>query len=252
MLEEFRKFALRGNVVDLAIGVIIGAAFGAIVQSVVGDILMPIIGAATGGLDFSNYFIGLSSKVTAAALVDAKKQGAVLAWGNFLTIVINFLIIASVLFLVIRALAKLQKTEAAKSALPPKPSRTKVAPSPQTPGREAKMNCTGPSASSTRRVSDCAPAGAQAEPLFRFRSQLNGYARHGIPSAAPLQTYRDYTAAEVEPSRPSCYWPGAAPTCRCAGARRLEATIAGVALPRVIFPHPDHCIPHTTGCACGR
>src|SRR5258708_27775472 len=87
MLEDFKKFALRGNVVDLAVGVIIGAAFGAIVSSLVGDIIMPIIGAITGGLDFSNYFVSLSLKVTAPALADAKKQGAVLAWGNFLTIV---------------------------------------------------------------------------------------------------------------------------------------------------------------------
>jgi large conductance mechanosensitive channel len=123
MLEDFKKFALRGNVVDLAVGVIIGAAFGAIVNSLVGDIIMPIIGAITGGLDFSNYFVGLSSKVTATALADAKKQGAVLAWGNFITILINFFIIASVLFLVIRALAKLQRREAAKSAEPLKPSR---------------------------------------------------------------------------------------------------------------------------------
>jgi large conductance mechanosensitive channel len=123
MLEDFKTFALRGNVVDLAVGVIIGAAFGAIVNSLVGDIIMPVIGAIAGGLDFSNYFIGLSSKVTAATLADAKKQGAVLAWGNFLTVVINFLIIASVLFLVIRALAKLQKTQAVKAAEPPKPSR---------------------------------------------------------------------------------------------------------------------------------
>ncbi len=100
MLEEFKKFAMRGNVVDLAVGVIIGAAFGAIVNSLVGDIIMPLIGAATGGLDFSNYFIPLSSKVTAASLADAKKQGAVFAWGSFLTILINFLIIAWVLFLV--------------------------------------------------------------------------------------------------------------------------------------------------------
>jgi large conductance mechanosensitive channel len=123
MIEDFKKFALRGNVVDLAVGVIIGAAFGAIVNSLVGDIIMPIIGAITGGLDFSNYFVGLSSKVTAETLADAKKQGAVLAWGNFLTIVLNFLIIASVLFLVIRGLTRLQKAEAAKPAEPPKPSR---------------------------------------------------------------------------------------------------------------------------------
>src|SRR4051812_2459261 len=86
MLEEFKKFALRGNVIDLAIGVIIGAAFGNIIQSLVGDILMPVVGAISGGLDFSNYFLPLSSKVTADSLVEAKKQGAVLAWGNFLTI----------------------------------------------------------------------------------------------------------------------------------------------------------------------
>src|SRR5208282_1601022 len=111
MLEEFKKFAMRGNVVDLAVGVIIGAAFGGIVNSLVSDIIMPIIGAVTGGLDFSNYFIPLTSKVTATALVDAKKQGAVLAWGNFLTIALNFLIIAFVLFLCIKAINKLKAQE---------------------------------------------------------------------------------------------------------------------------------------------
>ncbi len=116
MLEDFKKFALRGNVVDLAVGVIIGVAFGAIVSSLVADIIMPIIGAATGGFDFSNYFIKLSSKVTADSLVEAKKQGAVLAWGNFITIVINFMIIAFVLFLVIRAMSRLQKKEEAAPA----------------------------------------------------------------------------------------------------------------------------------------
>jgi len=123
MVEDFKKFAMRGNVIDLAVGVIIGAAFGAIVSSLVADIIMPIVGAVTGGLDFSNYFVRLSPKVTADSLAEAKKQGAVLAWGNFLTIVINFLIIAFVLFLAIRALAKLQKSEAAKPAEPPKLSR---------------------------------------------------------------------------------------------------------------------------------
>ena len=115
MLEDFKKFALRGNVVDLAIGVIIGAAFGAIVNSLVADVIMPIIGAATGGLDFSNYFIPLSSKVTAATLVEAKKQGAVLAWGNFITLVINFVIIAWVLFMVIRAMGRMMRKEAEKA-----------------------------------------------------------------------------------------------------------------------------------------
>ncbi|HXZ45566.1 MAG TPA: large conductance mechanosensitive channel protein MscL [Pseudolabrys sp.] len=115
MLEEFKKFALRGNVVDLAIGVIIGAAFSAIVNSMVGDLIMPVIGAITGGIDFSNYFLPLSSKVTVTTLAEAKKQGAVLAWGNFLTITLNFLIIAFVLFLVVRGLNRLMQKEAEKA-----------------------------------------------------------------------------------------------------------------------------------------
>ena len=124
MLEDFKKFVMRGNVVDLAIGVVIGAAFGAIVSSLVADVIMPVIGAITGGLDFSNYFVRLSSKVTANSLVEAKKQGAVLAWGNFLTIVINFLIIAFVLFLVIKAITRIQKQQAKQeAAAPPPPSK---------------------------------------------------------------------------------------------------------------------------------
>ena len=124
MLEEFKKFAMRGNVVDLAVGVIIGAAFGAIVNSLVNDIVMPLIGAITGGLDFSNYFIPLSSKVTANSLVEAKKQGAVLAWGNFLTIALNFLIIAWVLFLCIKGINRLKAAEPAPApAAPPRRPR---------------------------------------------------------------------------------------------------------------------------------
>ena len=122
MLTEFREFAMKGNVVDLAVGVIIGAAFGAIVTSLVGDIIMPIIGAATGGLDFSNYFAPLSKAVTATNLADAKKQGAVLAYGSFLTLTINFIIIAFVLFLVIRAMNTVKRKEETKPAEPPKPS----------------------------------------------------------------------------------------------------------------------------------
>ena len=121
MLEEFKKFAMRGNVVDLAVAVIIGAAFGAIVNSLVGDIIMPIIGSVTGGLDFSNYFIPLSSKVTASALADAKKQGAVLAWGNFLTLAINFVIIAFALFLAVKGINTLKKSE--PPLAPPGPSK---------------------------------------------------------------------------------------------------------------------------------
>ncbi|QIO37270.2 large conductance mechanosensitive channel protein MscL [Bradyrhizobium sp. 1(2017)] len=126
MLKEFREFAMKGNVVDLAVGVIIGAAFGAIVTSLVGDIIMPIIGAATGGLDFSNYFAPLSKAVTATNLADAKKQGAVLAYGSFLTLTINFIIIAFVLFLVIRAMNTLKRKEETKPAEPAKPSEEVV------------------------------------------------------------------------------------------------------------------------------
>jgi large conductance mechanosensitive channel len=125
MFEEFKKFALRGNVVDLAVGVIIGAAFGAIVTSLVSDIIMPIIGAITGGLDFSNYYLPLSSKVQAGlAYVDAKKAGAVLGYGNFITVAINFIIIAFVLFLVIRGINRLttrNKQPATPAAPPPAP-----------------------------------------------------------------------------------------------------------------------------------
>ena len=122
MLKGFRDFILRGNVVDLAVAVIIGAAFGAIVTSLVGDIIMPIIGSITGGLDFSNYFTGLSKAVTATNLADAKKQGAVLAWGSFLTLTINFIIIAFVLFLIIRFMNQLKRKDEAAPA-PVKPSR---------------------------------------------------------------------------------------------------------------------------------
>jgi large conductance mechanosensitive channel len=121
MLKEFREFAMKGNVVDLAVGVIIGAAFGGIVTSLVGDIIMPVIGAVTGGLDFSNYFTPLSKAVTAGNLADAKKQGAVLAWGNFLTLTLNFIIIAFVLFMVIRFMNKLKRND--EAAPPPKPTR---------------------------------------------------------------------------------------------------------------------------------
>src|ERR1700730_16076774 len=99
MFEEFKKFALRGNVVDLAVGVIIGVAFGAIVTSLVNDIIMPLVGAAIGGLEFSHYYIPLASKVTANNLADAKTQGAVLTYGSLLALTLNFLIVAFVLFI---------------------------------------------------------------------------------------------------------------------------------------------------------
>jgi large conductance mechanosensitive channel len=124
MIKEFKEFALRGNVVDLAIGVIIGVAFNAIVQSVVADLFMPVVGAVTGGLDFSNYFIALSGNVTADSLEEARKEGAVLAWGNFVTVAINFLIVAWVLFLVVKLINRLKRQEAAKE--PPAPPKQEV------------------------------------------------------------------------------------------------------------------------------
>ncbi len=121
MWNEFRQFALRGNVVDLAIGIIIGAAFSKIVDSLVGDIFMPVIGAATGGLDFSNYITPLSGSVTATALVEAKNQGAVLAWGSFITVAINFIIIAWILFLLVKGMNRLRRSEDAKTGTADKP-----------------------------------------------------------------------------------------------------------------------------------
>jgi large conductance mechanosensitive channel len=126
MLKKFQDFAVKGNAFDLAVGVIIGAAFGGIVTSLVGDIFMPIVGAITGGLDFSNYFIPLSSKVTADSLVEAKKQGAVLAYGNFLTIAINFAIVAWVLFLLVNAIQRVRQKEEAKPAAPVEPPRQEI------------------------------------------------------------------------------------------------------------------------------
>lgn len=112
MFQEFKQFALRGNVVELAIAVVLGVAFGAIVASLVADIIMPIIGAIFGGLDFSNYYLPLSSKVQSGlAYADAKKQGAVLGYGQFLTMAVNFAVIALVLFLIIRAMNRLNKVD---------------------------------------------------------------------------------------------------------------------------------------------
>jgi len=119
MLKKFQDFAIKGNAFDLAVGVVIGAAFGQIVASLVGDIFMPVIGAVTGGLDFTNYFVGLSSKVTADTLAEAKKQGAVLAWGAFATIVINFVIVAGVMFMLVNSIQKLRQKEANEPAAAP-------------------------------------------------------------------------------------------------------------------------------------
>jgi large conductance mechanosensitive channel len=124
MLQEFKKFAMRGNVVDLAIGVIIGAAFSKIIDSLVGDIIMPIVGRIAGGLDFTNYFIGLTPAASQAATYDAaKKAGATLGYGTFLTVTVNFLIIAWVLFMVIKGMNRVIKQE--ESAPPPPAPPTK-------------------------------------------------------------------------------------------------------------------------------
>ncbi|KQQ58915.1 MULTISPECIES: large conductance mechanosensitive channel protein MscL [Rhizobium/Agrobacterium group] len=125
MLNEFKTFIARGNVMDLAVGVIIGAAFSKIVDSVVNDLIMPIVGAVFGGFDFANYFLPLSSKVTATSLAAAREQGAVFAYGNFLTVVINFLILAWIIFLMVKGVNKLrssverQKVEEKKAPAPP-------------------------------------------------------------------------------------------------------------------------------------
>ena len=125
MLNEFKTFIARGNVMDLAVGVIIGAAFSKIVDSVVNDLIMPLVGAIFGGFDFSNYFIPLSSSVTATSLAAAREQGAVIAYGNFITIVINFLILAWIIFLMVKGVNKIRasverdKVEEKKAPAPP-------------------------------------------------------------------------------------------------------------------------------------
>jgi large conductance mechanosensitive channel len=106
--SEFKEFALKGNVMDLAVGVIIGGAFGKIVDSVVGDLIMPIVGKIFGGLDFSNYFIPLAGQTT-TVLADAKKAGAVFAYGNFITIAINFIILAFIIFMMVKQMNRMKR-----------------------------------------------------------------------------------------------------------------------------------------------
>jgi large conductance mechanosensitive channel len=119
MWKEFKEFAVKGNAIDLAVGVIIGAAFGKVITSIVEDLLMPPIGRAIGNLDFSNLYIPLSDKVAPGlSLADAKKAGPVFAYGDFITIVINFLIVAFCIFLVVKGINKLKK---------PAPAATPVA-----------------------------------------------------------------------------------------------------------------------------
>ncbi|MEC9343348.1 MAG: large conductance mechanosensitive channel protein MscL [Pseudomonadota bacterium] len=121
MLKEFKAFIMRGNVMDLAVGVIIGAAFSAIVSSLTDDVIMPVIGLLVGGLDFSNYFVGLSGDVTANTLEEAREQGAVLAYGSFISAVVKFLIIGWAIFIMVKAINRI---------MPPAPPPPKPGPTP--------------------------------------------------------------------------------------------------------------------------
>lgn len=122
MLKEFKEFALKGNVVDMAVGVIIGGAFGKIVDSLIGDVMMPIIGKVIGTVDFSNLFVNLTDEKTYGTLADAKKAGAnLLAYGNFVTIVVNFLILAFVIFMMVKQMNRLKREEPAPPPPPPPP-----------------------------------------------------------------------------------------------------------------------------------
>lgn len=109
MLQEFKEFALKGNVMDLAVGVIIGGAFGKIVDSVVSDLIMPVVSKIFGGLDFSNYYIALAGQAAGLPLAEAKKAGAVLAYGNFITIALNFVILAFIIFMMVKQMNRLRK-----------------------------------------------------------------------------------------------------------------------------------------------
>ena len=119
--SEFKEFALKGNVMDLAVGVIIGGAFGKIVDSIVGDLIMPIVGKIFGGLDFANYFIPLAGQ-TATTLVEAKKAGAVFAYGSFLTVAINFIILAFIIFIMVKQVNRLKREAPPAPPAPPPPT----------------------------------------------------------------------------------------------------------------------------------
>lgn len=118
MMQEFRAFAIKGNVIDLAVGVIIGSAFAKIVDSLVQDLIMPVAGKLLGGLDFTNYYLPLNNQGTHLALAEAKKAGAVFAYGSFITILLNFAILAFIIFQMVRALNKAKKSEPAPASEP--------------------------------------------------------------------------------------------------------------------------------------
>lgn len=122
MMQEFREFAVKGNAIDLAVGVIIGGAFGKIVDSIVGDLVMPIIAKLFGGLDFSNHYIALAGQAAGLSLEEAKKAGAVFAYGNFITILVNFVILAFIIFMIVKQMNRLRKEEAAPAPAEPAPT----------------------------------------------------------------------------------------------------------------------------------
>lgn len=119
--SEFKEFATKGNVVDLAVGVIIGGAFGKIVDSLVGDLIMPIVGKILGGLDFSNYFLPLAGQ-TATTLAEAKKTGAVFAYGSFITVSVNFVILAFIIFIMVKQINRLKANTPPPPPAPPAPT----------------------------------------------------------------------------------------------------------------------------------
>ena len=118
MMQEFKEFAVKGNAIDLAVGVIVGAAFGKIVDSIVSDLIMPLVGKATGGLDFSNYYFALAGQAAGLTLEEAKKGGAVFAYGNFITILVNFIILAFIIFMMVKQINRLKKEAPAAPAEP--------------------------------------------------------------------------------------------------------------------------------------
>ncbi len=119
MMQEFREFAVKGNAIDLAVGVIIGGAFGKIVDSIVGDLIMPVVGKLFGGLDFSSYYIPLAGQSTGMALEEAKKAGAVFAYGNFITILVNFILLAFIIFIMVKQINRLKKEAPAEPEATP-------------------------------------------------------------------------------------------------------------------------------------
>ena len=123
-IGEFKTFAIKGNVVDLAVGVIIGGAFGKIVDSVVGDLIMPLVSKAFGGLDFSNYYVALAGQAAGLPLLEAKKLGAVFAYGSFITVALNFIILAFIIFMMVRQMNRMAAEKAAEPAAPAAPAPT--------------------------------------------------------------------------------------------------------------------------------